>query len=88
MPRIKKRMINYALLKLEEKLFRRSFQVAVVVASILPVGASPKKAMLLKKVTEKFPLDTGDLGVKGMPPLGLPPPLGERGGHSHNIFKM
>ena len=25
-------------------------------------------------------------GVKGACPLGLPPPLGERGGHPHNLF--
>jgi hypothetical protein len=26
-------------------------------------------------------------GVKGMLSLGLPPPLGERGGYLHNILK-
>jgi len=26
-------------------------------------------------------------GGKGMPPLGLPPPLGARGGHPHNLSK-
>jgi hypothetical protein len=25
------------------------------------------------------------MGVKGACPLGLPPPLGERGGHPHNF---
>ena len=26
------------------------------------------------------------MGVKGVCPLGVPPPLGERGGHSHKFL--
>ncbi len=72
---------------MNEKLFQRFFQVAVVVVSILPVGHQ-KKRWLLKKVTRNSLWIQEIWGSSGRPPLGCLPLWGREGGHSHNIFKM
>jgi hypothetical protein len=43
----------------------------------------------LEKVRKKIPFLTGlfEKGGQGDTPLGLHPPLGERGGHSHSHIK-
>jgi len=43
-----------------------------------------------QKIDEKFSFETEECmkGGQGYAPLGVPPPLGESGGHSHSFLKF
>jgi len=64
------------------------FQAAATFAST-PVEESIKNAMALWGLTRNSlsRREKWRNKVKGMPPLRLPPPLGERGGHPHTLSK-
>ena len=72
------------------KLFWHSFQAEEIVVLVLTVDVPWKKYDSLSEGWREILFRDGRNGEGGQgdAPLGLPPPLGERGGHPHTLFKM